>query len=107
MRDLRGKARRRLLWTERACNDLEAIGRFIAGDNPVAAERWITQVMRVAEHAAKFPLAGRRVPEIGRDDVREVLKGRYRIVYRVADDRIDMLTVFEGHRLFPDDVPVD
>jgi len=49
-------------------------------------------------------MAGRRVPEIGRDDIREVLKRSYRIVHRVRGDRLEVLTVFEGHRLFPPDI---
>ena len=103
----RGGALRRLFWTDRALTDLEAIGDYIARDNPSAAERWIAQLMAVAESAAQIPLAARRVPELGRDDVREIFKRTYRIVYRVTDKRVEVLTVFEGHRLFPDDVLID
>ncbi len=39
------------------------------------------------------------MPELRRDDIREVLLETYRIVYRVRKDAIDVLTVFEGHRL--------
>lgn len=46
-----------------------------------------------------MPNAGRIVPEVGRPDVREVLLRTYRIVYRVVDDGIVVLTLFEGHRL--------
>ena len=45
-----------------------------------------------------MPRMGRVVPEIARDDVREVFQRTYRIVYRVVDDGIVVLTVFEGHR---------
>jgi len=55
------------------------------------------------ERAARTPLAGRRLPEKGRDDVREVLQRTYRIVYRVRAEQIDVLTIFEGHRLLPGD----
>lgn len=48
-----------------------------------------------------MPHAGRQVPELGRDDIREVLVRGYRIVYRVGPNGIDILTVFEGHRLLP------
>jgi plasmid stabilization system protein ParE len=41
------------------------------------------------------------VPELERDDVREVLQGSYRIVYLVGERAIEVLTVFEAHRLFP------
>jgi mRNA-degrading endonuclease RelE of RelBE toxin-antitoxin system len=39
------------------------------------------------------------VTEIGRDDIRETFLRSYRIVYRVDDGGITVLTVFEGHRL--------
>lgn len=38
------------------------------------------------------------VPELNREDIREVLLRSYRIVYRVRPDGIVVLTVFEGHR---------
>jgi len=51
---------------------------------------------------------GRVVPELGRSDVREVLFGSYRIMYRVDDCCIWVLTVFHGHKLLghldPDNV---
>jgi plasmid stabilization system protein ParE len=48
-----------------------------------------------------MPRAGRRVPELGRDDVREVVARRYRIVYQVSPGGIVVLVVFESHRQFP------
>ena len=93
-----------VVWTDRALSDLEAIGDFIAADDPVSAARWVGVLMASAERAAGTPVAGRRVPEIGRDDIREVLKRSYRIVHRVRGDRLEVLTVFEGHRLFPPDI---
>ncbi len=33
--------------------------------------------------------------------MREVFLGSYRIVYRIYPDFMDILMVFEGHRLFP------
>ena len=94
-------------WTERARCDLQEIGDYIADDDPRAADRWVERLFERAERAAALPLAGRRVPEIGRDDVREVFLRTYRLVYRVLDASIDILTVFEGHRRFPADVVDD
>jgi plasmid stabilization system protein ParE len=92
------------VWTERAVADLERIGDYIAADNPTAAERWVNDLVSAAARLAGMPFSGRRVPEIGSEDIREVLKGAYRIVYRLRGDRAEILTVFEGHRLFPADV---
>jgi toxin ParE1/3/4 len=90
-------------WTERAVADLRAIDDYIAADNPVAAGRWVGKLIAKAEAAARLPIAGRVVPEKGQPDIREVFLRTYRIVYRVREGSILVLTVFEGHRLFPPD----
>ena len=86
-------------WTERAVADLMAIGDYIAADKPEAARAWVERIRERAAVAAEAPRAGRVVPELGRDDVRETFLRSYRIVYRVVADGIVVLTVFEGHRL--------
>jgi toxin ParE1/3/4 len=91
----------KLFWTETARQDLLAIRRYIAADNPTAAKRWVERLRERARNALPAPLAGRKVPEFSRDDIRELIEGNYRIVYQVLADRLVVLTVFEGHRLFP------
>lgn len=89
----------KLRWTERAANDLIAIGDYIAADRPAAARSWVEKLCQRSVKASQMPRTGRVVPEIGRDDVREVFQRTYRIVYRIVDDGIVVLTVFDGHRL--------
>jgi plasmid stabilization system protein ParE len=84
-------------------SDLRAIGDYIAAESPIAALRWVRTLVAAVELAAFLPMAGRVVPEKGRDDIREVFKRSYRIVYRVRARSIEVLTVFEGHRRFPAD----
>lgn len=99
-----GSPPRAVFWTRRAQADLEAIGDFIARDKPLAAERWVGTLVAAADAAAEAPMVGRRVPELGRDDVREVLVQGYRVIYRVTTERLEVLTVFHGRRRFPDDL---
>lgn len=84
-----------------ALQDLDAIRRYIALDNPRGAQRWVGRLQARGRAAAETPLAGRVVPELSRDDVREVFLRSYRIVYRVLESEVHVLTVFEGHRLMP------
>lgn len=88
-------------WTSRARRDLVEIGPHIARDKLMAARRWVERLRQQARGAAAMPGSGRKVPEIGREDVREVFSRTYRIVYRVCENEIHVLTVFEGHRLLP------
>jgi toxin ParE1/3/4 len=71
-----------LRWTERAAADLMAIGEHIAADDPTAARAWVEKLRQRAANASKMRRTGRVVPEIARDDVREVFQRTYRIVYR-------------------------
>jgi len=86
-------------WTRRAEQQLVEIGRFIARDRPHVARRWVEMLRRRAVEAGEHPLAGRIVPELDREDIREVITRGYRIVYRVEDAAVEILSVFEGHRL--------
>jgi plasmid stabilization system protein ParE len=100
----RARPLRPICWTDRALADLEGIGDYIARDDPAAAARWVTRLVAAAENVGRAPLAGRRVPELSRHDVRESFLRSYRIVYRLREERVEILTVFEGHHLFPTDL---
>lgn len=45
---------------------------------------------------AEFPRAGRIVPEVGMEPVREIIFERYRIVHAVRGDSVFVLTVLHG-----------
>jgi toxin ParE1/3/4 len=91
----------KVVWTERAVLDLEEIHEYIARDHHATAVRWVSKLQQRAEAAAEMPFAGRMVPEAGQKALREVLLKGYRIVYRVYEDKIEILMVVEGHRLLP------
>jgi plasmid stabilization system protein ParE len=72
---------------------------YIARDNPAAAEKWVLGIFEAAEKLSGFPNRGRRVPDAGRLDIREIFLGNYRIVYRADANRIVILTVRHLRRL--------
>ncbi|NTV66601.1 MAG: type II toxin-antitoxin system RelE/ParE family toxin [Chlorobaculum sp.] len=56
-------------------------------------------LLEKGDSIASFPEMGRVVPEFSRADIREILVGNYRIVYRVNPTQVVILTVFEWHRV--------
>ncbi len=46
---------------------------------------------------------GRKLPEMLQGPLRELIEGNYRIVYRVVGETVEILTVFERHRLLRED----
>lgn len=47
----------------------------------------------------------RRVPEYGDDRVREILERPYRIIYRLTETEVHILTVMHQRQLLPDNLP--
>ena len=95
---------RSVRWSDRALVDLERIFEHIAKDNSIAAERWVDALQDATARLARFPGSGRVVPETNRPDVREVIKGNYRVVYQVISTSVVIATVFESHHQFPEDL---
>lgn len=85
-------------WTSQALDDLEAICLFIARDAPTYAEVFADRVFRVTDRLAEFPRLGRVVPEIGRQDIRELIVQSYRVIYRLLPEEVEILTVHHGAR---------
>ena len=69
-----------------------------SGDWPTAWE-WEDAVFEAVAHLEEFPLSGSIVREIGRKDIRQVLLGDYRIIYRVKDNIPEIISIRHGHHL--------
>ena len=90
-----------LHWSARALARLNQIHAHIAQDNPSAALRTVQQIVRRAGQIVQFPSSGRRVADYARDDVRELIEGQYRIVYRLGKDHVEILTVKHAAQRLP------
>ena len=88
----------RITWAPRALSRVVEIGRYIAADRPYASRAWAIALFERAAALGKHPRRGRRVPEAGRDEIREVMHGDYRVIYRVEPKRLVVLTVRHGRR---------
>jgi addiction module RelE/StbE family toxin len=88
-------------WTPQALEDLEAIRLYVARDSVQYAALLVERLFNAVDRLEAFPESGRIVPEFQRRDLREVILGSYRIVYRLHAERAVILTVFHGARLFP------
>jgi addiction module RelE/StbE family toxin len=89
----------KLIWTHEALDQLMAIEAYIAKNNPERAAGFVDELIGHAESLPGQPQSGRIVPEVASSGIRELIFKNYRIVYRLNEDCIEILTVFEGHRL--------
>ena len=90
----------KLAWTLQARDDLGDIVRFIATDNPTAAEILGYSLISRVDSLERFPLLGRMVPEVGNQTIREIVFRPYRIIYRVNEEQqlLTILRIWQGAR---------
>ena len=89
----------KVVWTEQAWRRLSEIDEFVASDRPAAAAKLIDKLIDRGDGLAAHPDRGRKLPELPGSGLRELVVDRYRIVYRKTASTVEVLTVFEGHRL--------
>ncbi len=91
----------RVIWAPQALADLEAIGDFIAREAPRYAQMLVDGAFDAVQRLELFPRSGRIVPEIGQEDLREILYRNYRIMYVLSEDEeVEILTVIHASRSF-------
>ncbi len=87
-------------WSTPARKDLKLIYEYIAQDSRFYAKKVIKNIVTRAMGLNDFPEMGRIVPEIGDSNIREIFVYSYRIIYQLADNGIEVLTVIHGKRDF-------
>jgi toxin ParE1/3/4 len=89
-----------IVWRKTARDDLAQIIRYIALENPLAAQRMKRlledAVLPLAKHPRLYRIS-ERVPGL-----REIVAHpNYIVLYRVADDRIEVVSVVHARRHYP------
>ena len=74
----------KLVWTDEAVQYLSNIYDYIQKDSEFYAKHQIEKILSYKEKILKFPDPGRNVPEIKKDNIREMIEGNYRIIYRIS-----------------------
>ena len=93
--------RRRIAWTFGAQRTLGDAIEYVAQDAPGAALRLLEDALSAARSLERFALRGRIVPEIADPALRELRVGRYRLMYRVLPDSVEILVFIHAARDFP------
>ena len=90
----------KVVWTDSAIQALHYIGEYITKDSERYAKMVVQHLFESTDILESHPKAGRIVPEFNNKNTRELIRGSYRIVYRIVDNtRIDILTIHHSARL--------
>jgi toxin ParE1/3/4 len=83
--------------SQASVSDYEEIWRYIARDNPPAADRLITTIERQLSGLAAMPGVGREEPNLAAN-LRSYPVGNYLIFYRPTADGVALVRVLHGAR---------
>ena len=77
----------RVTWSPLAEDQLDAAMAYIARDSPTASLTWLERLLSRVDSLSTLPDSGRAVPELQRQDIREIIVSPYRVMYRRSADR--------------------
>ncbi|WP_342152104.1 type II toxin-antitoxin system RelE/ParE family toxin [Methylorubrum sp. SB2] len=86
----------KVVFSEAALADLEAIGDYIARDNPRRAVSFVDELVACAERIADAPEGFPLIERDRRRGIRKRVHKSYLIFYRVRGDEIEILHVLNG-----------
>jgi len=89
----------KIIWSPLAIKRASEIADYISQDSASASNRWSETVFSKVELLKSFPEIGRIVPELDIPQIRELLYGEYRIIYRLEEHGVFILTIRHSKQL--------
>ena len=85
-------------WASSAEIDLNEILDYIAQDSPQYALTFYDLIQEKLENLKEFPRIGRNLPRIDDFETREIIIGSYRLIYRIIEEKIQIIRIIHGAR---------
>ena len=75
-------------WSVRVQASLDALAEYVALTSRQYAARITTRFYEASLPLSDFPRMGRVLPELGRDNIRELIVGNHRMIYMIDGDDV-------------------
>lgn len=92
----------KVIWTDLAISDLKSIHEYISRDSKIYADRFIEKLISRVDQLENYPESGRIVPEFGKPELRELIEGNYRIIFKVKPDNVGIVRIHHSAKLLKD-----
>ena len=89
----------RIKWTKQSKEDLKSIAEYISIDSIKFAKLKVIRIKARTSILKSHIRIGKITPEINDPNIRELVDGNYRIIYRVLSEKhVDILTIHHSAR---------
>ena len=95
----------KVIWSNVAENDLKNIIEYIADESPTIALKVLKNIKQKVSSLYNFPKRGRIVPELRGQGIlqyREIIISPWRILYRISETNVYVLSVLDSRRNIED-----
>jgi len=93
------KRKRSVRWTRLADLDLQSAYTYLEERNPNAARRFAAEILQALEHIRTYPESGAVAMDLlPRGRYRHWVCGHHRLIYRVDEDWIWLLRIWDSRR---------
>lgn len=89
----------RIVWTDPAIQELDAIADYVALDKPEAARQLVKKVVAAVGRLRKFPVIGSPVAELLGLPYRQLIVPPCRIFYRLEKTSVYIVHILRGEKL--------
>lgn len=83
----------KIIWSPFAIERVTEFAEYIAQESPQNSLKFVEGIFQEVERLKKFPKLGRELREFKNREIREITWETFRILYRIEQDRIILLTV--------------
>ena len=91
-------------WTTQAWDELAEINDKLSAYSDRYADFVVDSILNAANNLTNFPRLGRVVPELKIPKIREIIVEKYRIVYFLDGDDVQILTIRHSSRPLSDTI---
>ena len=89
----------RINWALQAKSDLKSIADYISNDSKRYAKLQVVKIRTKTAILKSHIKIGKIVSEIDNQNIRELIEGNYRIIYKIVSEKqIDILTIHHSSR---------
>ncbi len=83
----------KIIWSPSAVDQVRDIASYIALDKPSVAVEWAEKIFNSVEILYDYPESGRVVSELNRKEIRELVQGSYRVIYKIKSKEKEILVL--------------
>jgi toxin ParE1/3/4 len=90
----------KIVWTKISLQDIKEIYDYIAEDSIRYGVITINKIYQQVQLIKRNPYLARIVPELNEENIREIISGNYRIVFKIIDPKlVHILRIYHSARL--------